>query len=83
MQTLVLEPARLRSTADDEVLHANAAHVSKHVSEMAQEAPLAWAQAAIKEDSSKGESSVATDKNDVCERGGPATRLWTGAPLRL
>ena len=69
VQTLVLERAGLRSTADDEILQSNAAHISKHVAEMVREARLAWVQAAIKEDSGKGKGNVALlPEKDVFER---------------
>ncbi|CAE7254127.1 unnamed protein product [Symbiodinium natans] len=42
--TLVLERAGLRSTAEDDVLQANAERVSKHITEMVREARLAWIQ---------------------------------------
>ena len=69
VQTLVLQRAGLQSTAGDAVLQANAANVSKHVAEMVREARLAWAQAAIHEDSSKGKSNVVLlPENDIFER---------------
>ena len=69
VQTLVLERAGLRSTAEDDVLQANAERVSKHITEMVREARLAWIQAAIHEDSSKGKSNVLLlPEKDVWDR---------------
>ena len=69
VQTLVLERAGLRSTAEDDVLQANAERVSKRITEMVREARLAWIQAAIHEDSSKGKSNVLLlPEKDVWDR---------------